>query len=486
MANNLTIAVNDSGFNMSTGTNIAVVSTTTTGDYKYRFLIEVTYNTQINTPLASKTISFTQQKNQEGLGIFNLSEIYRSIVTPQITSAFLDNVGESVPYRHSSIHTMPYFNGANQLIFSAGLIGEVSGYESFRGVANVLFIKFWEYYATTPDGIPAKQGTATSKDIYLLYGRGEADDPIIYDFSPYELSSTTKKFLSSNYNFDGTQYNINIGKEEYHTMAFLNRNAVNTSAQPYYIRVRFFNTSGAFISTLTLQNNSQAGGDYASTPSDLANEKFYLFVGVGLKNLSEIDNTLSPYTGDVPSNGSVGGQVIGSYEVSATTSGNAQVSYPYIFNIIEYCTMYEQSRLCYMNKFGAWDYITLNKDKEEEIKIHREYITKPLLNQANNLGGFGDEYLNASYPPDVAKQGKMTTSVKTDYMFTLFTDNLKDYEIDQIQDLMMSPQIHLLDGDNAKALVLETSNMKLKGAKNTGLYQYELKFRFANPKYRTI
>ena len=62
---------------------------------------------------------------------------------------------------------------------------------------------------------------------------------------------------------------------------------------------------------------------------------------------------------------------------------------------------------------------------------------------------------------------------------------LSEDKIEQIKDLMMSPQIHLLDGDNAKALILETSTMKLKREKNRGLFQYELKFSFANPKFRT-
>ena len=67
----------------------------------------------------------------------------------------------------------------------------------------------------------------------------------------------------------------------------------------------------------------------------------------------------------------------------------------------------------------------------------------------------------------------------------MFTDYLNESEVEQIKDLMMSPQIHLLDGENAKALILETSSMKLKREKNRGLYQYELKFKFANPKFRT-
>ena len=79
----------------------------------------------------------------------------------------------------------------------------------------------------------------------------------------------------------------------------------------------------------------------------------------------------------------------------------------------------------------------------------------------------------------------MTTSMKATETLTLFTDNLKDYQIEQIKDMMMSPQIHLLDGDNAKALILLTANMRLKGDKNRGLYSYELKFNYASPKSRS-
>jgi hypothetical protein len=160
------------------------------------------------------------------------------------------------------------------------------------------------------------------------------------------------------------------------------------------------------------------------------------------------------------------------------------MSAQYDFNIVEYCDKYEQSRLAFMNRFGAWEYMTLNKEKTEKLKVTRESINKPLINQSVTLGQFSVGTLGASYPSDVAKQGMMTTSVKAEESFTLFTDNLKDYQIEQIKDLMMSPQIHLLEGAKAKALMLETSDMKLKGDKNQGLFQYELKFKFASPKHR--
>ncbi len=76
----------------------------------------------------------------------------------------------------------------------------------------------------------------------------------------------------------------------------------------------------------------------------------------------------------------------------------------------------------------------------------------------------------------------MATSVETRITTTMWTDNLEeDWQINQIRDLMMSPQIHLIDGEKAVALILENSKLQLKRE----IKQYELKFTFANPKFRT-
>ena len=166
----LTVLINDTNFNISTGQNIAYVTTDTTGVFKFRFLMELTYKIQgITTPL-TKEISFTQQQNQDGQAVFNLSEIYKSIVTPQITPSLdSDAPTTTTASQKGNIHTLPNINGGVAKIFSPGLLENSTGYEAFKGVANVMTLKFYEMYATTAAGVPVKDVTTLkTKTMYMF------------------------------------------------------------------------------------------------------------------------------------------------------------------------------------------------------------------------------------------------------------------------------------------------------------------------------
>ena len=306
----------------------------------------------------------------------------------------------------------------------------------------------------------------------MFWGRGQEDEGVIVDFEPYKLDGGTKKWLNCNRGFEDSTYdyyNINIGKDEYHTLAFLNRCANNVH-----------------IADLQMQNTIATGGrqDIPATGTD---EKFYLYCGIGIENMEKLDFTNPDYyfSGTTFADGIIDGVTIGKYIVVTRDFTYNYSSHRYRFNVVNYCNQYDQSRLAYMNRFGAWDYITLNKERTDELKVKKEYITKPIINQATGLSSYSVAQINTAYPLDVAKQGMMTTSVAPQIKTKMFTDYLPEDKIEQIKDLMMSPQIHLLDGENAKALILENSSMKLKREKNRGLFKYELNFSFANPKYRT-
>lgn len=489
----LTVLINDSNFNISTGQNIAYVTTDTTGVYKFRFLMELTYKIQGITTPVTKEISFTQQQNQDGQAVFNLSEIYKSIVTPQITPSTDSDAPTTITAsQKGNIHTLPNISGGVQKMYSIGLLENSTGYEAFKGVANVMTLKFFEMYATTPNGTPIKQSTGGTheKTIFMFWGRGQEDEGVIVDFEPYKLDGEFKKLLSSNYQYrtdgnKGTRFTTEIGVDEYHTIAFLNRNAINVNAEPYRIHVYFYDSGGAQIGDLRMNNTTASGGQYNPTASANTNESFYLYAGIGLANLSKIDITQAAYGGDVPVAGFIGTDKISYYAVYIETSASVKKSERYDFVVVNYCNQYDQSRLAYMNRFGAWDYITLNKERTDELKVKKEYITKPIINQATGLSSYSVAQINTAYPLDIAKQGMMTTSVAPQIKTKMFTDYLPEDKIEQIKDLMMSPQIHLLDGENAKALILENSSMKLKREKNRGLFKYELNFSFANPKFRT-
>ena len=484
----LTVLINDSNFNISTGQNIAYVTTDTIGVYKFRFLMELTYKIQGITTPVTKEISFTQQQNQDGQAVFNLSEIYKSIVTPQITpSTDSDAPTTTTASQKGNIHTLPNISGGVAKPFSAGLLENSTGYEAFKGVANVMTLKFFEMYATTPNGTPIKQTTGGTheKTIFMFWGRGQEDEGVVVDFSEYILDFADRTFLSTNHNRIGFTYVLNIGLSEFHTMSFLNRCTINTTAETYKIRIYYYpqeNLGGTSLGDMSIKNNVANGGTYDVATDD---ESFYEFVGTGLENLQKnvIDNVNN--FGILPDSVAGGRAAIKSFSIQMENTTSSPTSIIYIFNVVSYCPNYDQSRLAYMNRFGAWDYITLNKERTDELKVKKEYITKPIINQATGLSSYSVAQINTAYPLDVAKQGMMTTSVAPQIKTKMFTDYLPEDKIEQIKDLMMSPQIHLLDGENAKALILENSSMKLKREKNRGLFKYELNFSFANPKFRT-
>ena len=136
----LTININDDGYNVSNAMNLAYVSTTTTGVFKFKCLLEVTYATD---SLNTKTISFTQSKLTSNTFLFDLREIYKTIVTPMTTADGLaDATGTYIPSQKWSIHHLPYQNNGAMRLFSSAIQGNNSPNSGFRGNANVLTLKF--------------------------------------------------------------------------------------------------------------------------------------------------------------------------------------------------------------------------------------------------------------------------------------------------------------------------------------------------------
>ena len=157
--------------------------------------------------------------------------------------------------------------------------------------------------------------------------------------------------------------------------------------KPDFLQAIYYDENDDVLGNLSMKQNHQTGGSYQATATDAsANlEGFYLHGGVGLKNLDKLTiNTL--YFGTLPSNVSGGIDAIKRYTITMRNATNTlPMSLSYNFNVVDYCNRYEQSRIAYMNRFGAWEYMTFNKEKENDLDVKREYINKPLL---SNIRGF--------------------------------------------------------------------------------------------------
>lgn len=485
----LTILASDT-LRMSTGTNVIQAETSTTGVYKFRFYLSVTYFTEAET--TTKTINFTQPKNSSGKAIFNMTEIYKNIVTPMIRPCLLEDAkATTTPSKITSIHNIPQTSSGKDRLYSKPFLNNADGYGAFQGNCNKAVLKFYEMYSTTSDGVPVIQ-TSTEQTVnqWVFYGRGERKQPATKQFTDYDLQNYTKKWLTNNYKFDINiqSYVGYIGRTQYMTMAFMNGHTANAQADTYEVAFAYYNSAGSQLgSTLLAKNTANTGGIYGgATGSTNTGRSAILFIGAGLKNLEQLDTTQADYSGDTPSDAETSsGDIIAYYEMWMKQSTGAQTSKKYRFYVTTPCDRYEETRLAYMNRFGVWEYINLNKEKNNTYNVKRDSINKPLFASETPDAQNVDALYNV-YAEEVANQGVMVTNVQVEEELTLYTQNLDDSELDRINDLILSPQIHLLDKENAIALVCTTNKINTKVKGKPRLYSYQLKFKFADSKYRTI
>ena len=286
---------------MSTGTNIIICTSTTTSVFKFRFHCRIEY--YIDGETASKVSTFVQPKNGDGVGVFNLSEIYKSVVTPMIRTHSLENYKTTqTPADITPIHNMPIGKGTDQYLFSRPFLNESGGFLTFQGQCNRVDLTFHEMYSTTAGGIPTIQGSPVNKVQYVFYGRGERnDEPSKNYLADFAMISPSKKMLTNNYKLENGEYIGYIGRNQRMTMTFVNGHEA-TQSDTKFVKFTYFDSSGVELNSLRCENETASGGKYGGTTGQNNDERsFFLIIGSGLKNLDEVNTSLSSYVGNTPS-----------------------------------------------------------------------------------------------------------------------------------------------------------------------------------------
>ena len=485
----------------STGVNTIIASTTTSGVFKFRYHLRVEY--WISGELLTKSFAVTQPRNNAGLGIFNMTEIYKNIVTPMITTKSLrDSKDSGIPSLIVPIHNMPFdhtdgTDTKQQYLYSRPYMNDSAGWDSFQGNCNKALLTFREMYSTTSGGIPTIQGSAVTKSQYVFWGRFDRDDNINTPLNTkFNLTAPTKNFLTNNYKFDLStgvgRYIGYIGRNQLMTMAFQNGHVSGAfDVDTYGVLFRYYNSSGIEIGNLLAKNEKDSGGKYGGTDGQLnSGRSFFMTIGAGLENLDDVTTSYSYYVGDTPEEAETSsGDSISYYEMYMINSSSNRISNIYKFNVTTPCDRYEETRLAYINKYGCWEYINLNKKRKTTYKVKKDTILKPLLHSEVPANTTDEGEANNIFPPTMPHQGTMVTSISVDEDMSLFTQNLDDTELARIQDLILSPQIHMAspnaNSSSWVALICTTTKIDTKTKGESKLYSYELKFKFAEPKFRT-
>lgn len=263
-------------------------------------------------------------------------------------------------------------------------------------------------------------------------------------YSPLTSSTFTSQFLT---NYDKDKY-ISIQDDEVFTLSMVDSGGTVTRIDEILIN--------------TYVGNFQAGAYYIN--SNISNSYFRKDFACGPYNLRRIvaQNDITANFENVFYDG------ITSYTVLAynQTFPLSRTAYQYQkFLIEDKCSGFPQTRLCWLNRFGGFDYFTFNLASSKKINIGREEYTK-LLNYNYVIKDRGRTVIN--------------TNLKTE--ITLLSNWISEYEASWIEELFTSPEVYICDNNLQKVIpiVLTTKSFEEKTYKKDRLINYEITYELAN------
>ena len=144
----------------------------------------------------------------------------------------------------------------------------------------------------------------------------------------------------------------------------------------------------------------------------------------------------------------------------------------YRFDIVDdECNDYTPIQFSWLNSLGFRDYFYFQKKNERKLNISR-----------NNYLAESNDYANNVFTTSVGDRGYTTYSQKIEETYTASTRFLQDYEATFLQNLFMSPDVHVRFGDSAVwfPVTLLSNQYTERNYRKDKLFQYEIAFKKAH------
>jgi len=264
------------------------------------------------------------------------------------------------------------------------------------------------------------------------------------------------------------------------TVAFINRGLVTDSVALGQIILKYYNSSGAQIGSPQVFINDTTNGGKA-TADDVKNSLLYF--GCGTANLE--NSTITPdggSSGDAkPSNFADWAY----YTIQGQSTGYSSRTTLYYFyrygsgatvdDRHQSCTRYDNIRLAWRNRLGAWDYMNFRGKSKESIDIKRS--------ESASVPGTWDAL---TFDYENWDRGRKTLYTEATRKLTINSDWLNDDEGAWLEELFTSTNVQILGDSNIVYPVIVTNKTYTKktSVNNKIKIQYTINLEYAN-KVRT-
>ena len=399
--------------------------------YKPKFTAEIYINQNIAdlSLSTSRVATLKVTPNNKGVGIFSMSPIIESFVSPEYDGTNFDN---SI---FSSFKTVGYTETTPHPIHL------IDKYSNNNKVATYFLIKFNIEYYLTSSLATLQRGQSITTDSYLAYNGVVQNDHALkqtgndygYNLNQNKLvfnnfNSALGKFLS---NAPTTQY---ARLEDYGTLSFFNflnisensfqvgtNSAVINMVQ--FIYIKLYDRTGLQLGSTIQVNSTFTNGSFNNNNS-FSNTRVMFFGGFPA-NLDGWSTDWDTHKANVSY-----------YTIQAFDDQEVAISQLYTINIITNdCKGFESIRLTWLNPHGTWDYYTFTKKSVRQLTTNKSTYTQ--------LGGTWNDKI---FKINGYKGGQKNFRVNTKEIVRINTDYLLDSDAVWFEDLINSPEVYMLNG----------------------------------------
>ena len=433
---------------------------------KFRYIAQVYISTTDASTWVEKA-KIKIHKNSANVGIVDVHKIVRSYLETQEK-----NVGnqEAIAGSIHSIGISDTSNSYSQNTSQVVGVKLVGGYEKASSataapeetltLANTII---YSIPATTPY-------TDTGTNVGGLDIDG-TNNPL----TNYIPSGATKKFLTNSPRIQFVRGSSTAGDNiDELTIAFINDGLITDGDSVVRMYIQYFNSSGVQIgSDKYFVNDTGSGGK--ATADDVKNSLLYF--GCGTANLQNQVDEPDAQPSDFAD---------WAYYViyGADGSGNQETDKYYFYRYgsgakvddrHQSCTRYDNVRLAWRNRLGAFDYMNFRGKSTESVDITRT--------DAGSVPGTWD---SATFTYDNSDRGKKTLYTEATRKLTINSDWLNEDEAVWLEELFTSTNVQILADSNVVYPVVITDKRYTKktSVNNKVKIQYVVNLEYAN-KVRT-
>ena len=469
-----------------------------TGAAKFRYIVQVQIS-QTNTGALATIAKLKIHKNQAGVGIVDVHKIVRTYLETQQRDE--NSTTNSIHSLGINVVAKPFSTNVSQAV----AIKILGGYEkaTSQTAAPVEELSPTGTFASNiAVGIPATTPftkTATnvggldveSTNFPLTYFINDTTNEDDYGFL---TNSPTVQFVRGS--------STSADNLDRMTICFKQGNNASSSIitvgeKIKYIAIQYFNSAGTLIAGTTgsatthlLPNSNTSGG--ASAAQSTTVDAAILYFGCGTKNLETqsianvIDSEGATVTGvnARPSNFSNWAY----YRIFGSTSSDIANRCTKYYNFYRYgasrtgiddrhqsCTRYDNIRLAWRNRLGAWDYMNFRNKSIESVDITSE--------EMESVSGTWD---SATFSYNNWDRGKETLFTEATRKLVINSDYLNEDEAVWLEELFTSTDIQIIDDNGTIYPVIITNKTYTKktSVNDKIKIQYTINLEYAN-KVRT-